>query len=151
MSLAQEVAVIRQIPILSHLEQAAQKMLCFASERVYYGAGETVFRQGEGADAAYIIIDGAVKIVIATPAGPLHINDVERHGIFGEIGMFGDLPRSATAIATAPLELLRIPRDVFHKVIHGNAEASRCLTTVLAERLTRMTEQLSDAVICQAH
>jgi CRP-like cAMP-binding protein len=148
MSLAQEVALIRQIPILSQLDQAAQKMICFASERVYYASGETVFRQGEGADAAYVVIGGKVEIVISTASGPLCINNVEQYGIFGEIGMCGDLPRSATAIATSPLELLRIPKDVFNKLIHGNPAAARCLTTVLAERLTRMTEQLSEAAVC---
>lgn len=150
MSLAQEVAVISKIPILSHLEHAAQKMLCFASERVRYAAGETVFRQGDGADSAYIVIDGSVEIVVATPAGPLRINGVERYGIFGEIGMLGDLPRSATAVATTGLELLRVPRDVFQKVIHGNPEAARCLTIVLAERLFRTTELLCASASCQA-
>ena len=150
MSLAQEVAVIRQIPILSHLEHAAQKMLCFASERVYYAAGETVFRQGDGADCAYIVIDGSVEIVISTPAGPLRINGVERFGIFGEIGMLGDLPRSATAVAGSCLELLRVPGDVFQKVIHGNPEAARSLTVVLAERLSRTTELLCETAGCRS-
>jgi CRP-like cAMP-binding protein len=150
MSLAQEVALIRRIPILNQLDSAAQKMICFASERVFYAAGDTVFRQGERADAAYVIIEGAVEIVIATAGGPLHINQVAQHGIFGEIGLCGDLPRSATALAAAPLDLLRIPREVFNKVIHGSPEAARCLTTVLAERLTRITEQLSEAAVCQS-
>jgi len=105
MSLEQEVELIRQFPIFSKIQPAMQKLLCFSSERLTYDAGQVMFNAGDAADAAYIIIEGAVKIVIATPSGPLHINDVERHGIFGEIGMFGDLPRSATAIASAPPEL----------------------------------------------
>lgn len=150
MSLDREVDLIRQIPILSRLSPAAQKMLCFASERVFYGAGETVFRQGDGSDAAYVIIEGSVDIVIATSAGPLRINTVERYGTLGETGMFGDLPRSATAIAVEPLEMLRISRDVFHQVIHCNPDAAQRLISVLAQRLANTTEQLSDAVICQA-
>ncbi len=146
MSLAQEVELIRQVPILSNLERAAQKRLCFASERVFYGAGETIFRQGDGADAAYIVIDGSVEIVIATPAGPLRINTVERHGILGETGLFGDLPRSATAVAMTHLETLRVPRDVFSDVIHGNPMAAQRLSCILAQRLADTTAQLSMAV-----
>jgi len=144
MSLAQEVAVIRQIPVLSQLAQAAQKMLCFASERVFYGAGDVIFRQGDSADAAYIVIDGTVEILVATPSGPLRISGVERHGILGEIGTLGDQPRSATAVAATPLELLRVPRDVFRRVIHDNPEAARSLTVILAERLSRTTGLLSE-------
>jgi CRP-like cAMP-binding protein len=149
MSLAHEVAQIRQVPILSQLELPSQKMLCFASERVFYAPGETVFRQGDGADAAYVILEGAVEIVIATMAGPLRINTVDRNGVFGEIGLCGDLPRSATAVAMSPLELLRIPRDVFQKVIHASPRASNCLTEILAQRLSRTTELLSEALHCQ--
>jgi CRP-like cAMP-binding protein len=144
MSLAQEVAVIRQIPLLRHLQDAAQKMLCFASERVFYAAGDVIFCQGDSADAAYIVIDGSVEIRVATPAGPLRLNGVERHGIFGEIGTLGDLPRSATAVAATPLELLRVPREVFYRVIHDNPEAAQSLTVVLAERLSRTTGLLSE-------
>jgi len=74
---------------------------------------------------------------------------VEHNGVFGETGMFGDLPRSATAVAASPLELLRIPRDVFHKVLHDNPAAARCLATVLAQRLSRTTERLSEEIAFQ--
>jgi CRP-like cAMP-binding protein len=144
MCLEQEVDLVRQIPVLRHLDLAAQKMLCFASERVYYAAGDVIFCQGDSADAAYIVIDGLVEILVTTPAGRLRLNGVERHGIFGEIGTLGDLPRSATAVAATPLELLRVPRDVFHRVIHDNPEAARSLTLVLAERLSRTTGLLSE-------
>ena len=150
MSLAQEVELVRKVPLLAELEPAAQKMLCFASERVYYGAGEEVFRRGERADAAYVIIEGEVEIVIATASGPMRINTVRNYDVFGEIGMFGDLPRSASAIALSPLELLRVPRDVFHRVVHASPAAARCLTELLAQRLSKTTEQLSEAVLCQA-
>ena len=56
MSLTHEVELIRQVPILSHLAPAAQKMLCFASERMCFEAGQVLFRQGDRADAAYICL-----------------------------------------------------------------------------------------------
>jgi len=150
MSLAQEVELIRQVPLLAKLEPTAQKMLCFASERVFYGTGETVFRQGDTADAAYVIIDGEVEIAIATISGSMRINTVQNFEVFGEIGMFGELPRTASAVAITPLELLRVPRDVFHKVIHASPAAVCCLTSTLAERLSRTTGQLSEAVLAHA-
>src|SRR5688572_6292576 len=98
MSLTQEVELIRQVPILSNLAPAAQKMLCFASERVCFEAGQVLFRQGDKADAAYIVIEGSIEIVVWTASGSLLVNTVEQFGVIGETGMFGDLPRSATAI-----------------------------------------------------
>ena len=143
MSLAQEVELIRQIPMLSQLEPAAQKMLCFASDRVVFQPGQVLFRQGEAADAAYVVIEGSVEIKVWTAGGWLLINSIEQYEILGETGMFGDLPRSATAIARTRLETLRIPREVFRRTIHGSPEAALHLSHVLAQRLAKTTARLS--------
>jgi len=143
MSLAQEAELVRQVPILSRLEPAAQKMLCFASERVVFQPGEVLFRQGESADAAYIVLEGDVEIMVWTAGGSLLINRIGPHEILGETGMFGDLPRSATAVAKARIEALRVPSDLFRRMLHSSPDAALHLSHVLAQRLARTTAQLS--------
>lgn len=145
MSLAQEAELIRRIPMLSQLEAAAQKMLCFASERVVFEPGQALFRQGEAADAAYVVIEGSVEIVVRTASGSLLVDCVGQNQILGEAGMFGDLPRSATAIARTRLETLRIPRDVFRSVLQGSSDAALHLSHMLAQRLAKTTAWLSVA------
>jgi CRP-like cAMP-binding protein len=145
MSLAYEFDCIRQIPILSVLTPATQKMLCFASERLCYEPGQVVFRQGDPADAAYIILDGTVEVVLWTRTGSLLINTVEQYGIIGEIGMFGDLPRSATAIARTQLGTLRVPREVFRNTVQAHPDAAMRLSALLAQRLANTTAQLCAA------
>lgn len=145
MSLAKEVEAIRQVPMLSHLEATSQKMLCFASERLIYEPGQVLFRQGEAADAAYVVIDGSVEIVLCTASGSLLLNTLSQNDFFGETGMFGDVPRSATAIAKTRLDTLRIPRDVFRRTIHGCPDAALELSCILARRLANTTVQLSAA------
>ena len=71
MSLAQEVESIRQIPMLSHLAPAAQKMLCFASERIVYNAGDVLFRQGDASDSAFLLLEGTAEVLIWTSKGSL--------------------------------------------------------------------------------
>lgn len=145
MSLAQEAELIRQVPILSCLEPVAQKMLCFVSERVAFGAGEILFRQGESADSAYVILAGTVEIMVWTQSGSLLVNRVGEHEILGETGMFGDLPRSATAVAKTRVEALRVPSDLFRSMIHSSPDAALHLSHVLARRLASTTAQLSAA------
>ena len=145
MSLAQEVELVRHVPMLSRLDSAAQKMLCFASERVVYEAGEILFRQGDAPDAAYLVLDGSVDVVVWTASGSLVLNTVGANEVLGETGMFGDLPRSATVVARTRLEALRIPREVFHSTIHRCPDAALYLSRLLAERLAKTTAQLSAA------
>ena len=146
MSLEQEVEFIRNVPILSDLAKSAQKMLCFTSERITFEPGQVVFRQGDFADSAYVVIEGSVEISVSTTRGSRPINTVNQHGIIGEAGILGDMPRSASATAMTRLETLRIIKDVFRKVIYGNPDAALRLTSILAQRLANTTMQLSAAM-----
>lgn len=143
MSLAQESALIRQVPILSCLEPVSQKMLCFVSDRIAFAPGEVLFRQGESADSAYVILEGTVEIMVWTSSGSLLVNSVGEHEILGETGMFGDLPRSATAVARGRVQALRVPSDLFRSMIHSSPDAAIHLSHVLARRLANTTAQLS--------
>ena len=143
MSLEQEIELIRQFPIFSKIQPAMQKLLCFSSERLTYDAGQVMFNAGDAADAAYIIIDGSVEISVPTPSGPIIVNTLGKNELLGEIAIFGDVPRTATAKAIAKLEALKISKDMFVKVIRENPDAAIELIKILAGRLANTTSQLT--------
>ena len=142
MSLEQEFELIRQVPIFSTTDPAMQKLLCFSSDRLTYDPGQVMFRAGDAPDSAYIVMDGQVDITVPTPKGPLLVNTLGRNDVIGEIGIFGDVPRTATATAKTKLEVLRISKDVFVNVIRGNPDAAIALIRILADRLAKTTAQL---------
>jgi CRP-like cAMP-binding protein len=142
MSLEQEFDLIRQVPIFSTTDPAMQKLLCFSSDRLTYDPGQVMFRAGDPPDSAYIVMEGEVDITVPTPKGPLLVNTLHRNDVIGEIGIFGDVPRTATAVAKTKLEVLRISKDVFVNVIRGNPDAAIALIRILADRLAKTTAQL---------
>ena len=143
MSLEQEVELIRQFPIFGKIQPAMQKLLCFSAERLAFNAGQVMFNAGDAADAAYIVIDGTVEISVPTPAGPIVVNTLTRNDILGEIAIFGEVPRTATATALTRLETLKISKDLFIKVIRENPDAAIELIRILASRLANTTNQLT--------
>jgi len=143
MSLEQEVELIRQFPIFSKIQPAMQKLLVFSSERLNYDAGQVMFNAGDMGDAAYIVIEGSIEISVPTPGGPIVVNKLGRNDIIGEIAIFGDVPRTATAKALTPVETLKISKELFTKVIRENPDAALELIRVLAARLANTTNQLS--------
>jgi CRP/FNR family transcriptional regulator, cyclic AMP receptor protein len=146
MSLDQEVELIRQFPIFSKIQPAMQKLLVFSSERLKYDAGQVMFNAGDMGDAAYIVIEGSVEISVPTPGGPIVVNKLGKNDIIGEIAIFGDVPRTATAKALTPLETLKISKELFEKVIRENPDAALELIRVLAARLANTTTQLSRTI-----
>ena len=146
MSLEQEVELIRQFPIFSKIQPAKQKLLCFSSDRLTYEAGQVMFRAGDTGDACYIVIEGSIEISVDTPKGPLVVNTLGRNEIIGEIAIFGDVPRTATATALTRLEALRISKELFYSVIRENPDAALELIRILASRLANTTAQLSKSL-----
>jgi CRP-like cAMP-binding protein len=143
MSLEQEVELIRQFPIFSKIQPAMQKLLCFSSERLTYDIGQVMFNAGDAADAAYIVIEGSVEISVPTPSGPIVVNTLGRNELIGEIAIFGEVPRTATAKALTRLETLKISKELFIKVIRENPDAAIELIKILAGRLASTTSQLT--------
>jgi CRP/FNR family cyclic AMP-dependent transcriptional regulator len=146
MSLEQEVELIRQFPIFARIQPAMQKLLCFSAERLTYNAGQVMFKAGDMGDAAYIVIEGKVEISVPSSSGPIVVNMVGRNEIIGEIAIFGEVPRTATAKAVTRLETLRISKELFTKIIRENPDAALELIRVLAGRLANTTAQLSRTI-----
>ena len=143
MSLEQEVELIRQFPIFSKIQPAMQKLLCFTAERLTYDTGQVLFNAGDPGDAAYIVIEGSIEIWVPTPAGPIVVNTLSRNEIIGEIAIFGEVPRTATAKALTRVETLKISKELFIKVIRENPDAAIELIKILAGRLASTTSQLT--------
>ena len=71
MSLKQEFELLRRVPIFAEIEPSKLKLLAFMSERVGFDPGKPLVRQGDPADAAYLIIEGHAEVMVETPAGPV--------------------------------------------------------------------------------
>lgn len=145
MSLEQEVELIRRFPIFNKIAPAKQKLLCFSSERLTYNAGQEIFHMGDPGDACYVVIDGQIEISVDRPngKGTLLLSTVGPNGIIGEIAIFGQVPRTASACAKTRVEVLRISADLFRSVIRENPDAAIELIRSLAERLANTTAILT--------
>jgi sigma-B regulation protein RsbU (phosphoserine phosphatase) len=68
----------------------------------HLAAGEVLFREGDAADGAYVVLDGRCAVV----EGEDQVAVLEPGELFGEIGALGAGVRSATVIALDALEVL---------------------------------------------
>ena len=109
------------------------------------GAGETLFWQGDEADALYGMVGGLVRIWVHGPDGKeLTLNLMEPGDFFGEIALLDGLSRSATATGLSPTELLVIPRRDFLALLEREPRLARHLIELLCERLRGNTDRLRD-------
>ena len=145
MSIDKEVEILRQIPLFANIEPVKLKLMAFASERITFQVGQSLFQHGDEGDAAYIIVDGEADVLVDTPSGPLRVAQVKRNDIVGEIAILCDVPRTATVTVTQELTTLRITKDLFFRMVTDFPEMGVEVMRVLAHRLEQTTAQLREA------
>ena len=119
--------------------------MAFASERLTYKPGQSLFHQGDVGDAAYIIVDGAADVIIETPDGLLKVAALDRNDIVGEIAILCDVPRTATVTAATELTTLMITKELFFRMLMDFPMMGVEIMRVLAHRLELTTAQLTEA------
>ena len=145
MSLKQEFELLRRVPIFADIEPSRLKLLAFMSERVGYDPGRIVVRQGDSADAAYLIIDGHAEVIAETPAGPVILATLGANETVGEMGILCNTPRNATVRAKDRLIALRISKEPFMRMVREFPNISVSIMQELAHRLDVTNNQLRAA------
>jgi len=143
LSLNEEVELLRNIPMFANIEPSKLKLLAFTSERMTFKAGDTLFKQGEAGDSAYVIIAGEANVIVDTPKGPLTVAKLKRNDIIGEIAILCDVPRTATIQAASKLEAMVIAKDLFFRLVMEFPQMAVEIMRELARRLDASNRRLA--------
>ena len=146
MSLAQEYELLRRVPFFAEIEPAKLKLLAFMSERVGFDDGKFLCRQGDPGDAAYLIIEGEVDIVLEGSAGPLIVATLGSNEIVAEMAILCDAPRNASVRAKGRVVALRISKEPFMRMVREFPAMAVSIMRELAQRLDSTNNQLRAAL-----
>jgi len=101
-------------------------------------AGEILFREGDDADALYIVSRGTLTVM----SGSAVLEVVQRGGMIGEMALVDTgVPRSASVIATTHAELMRIDKSDFLALVAGAPNFAIMVMRVMARRLRIMNHR----------
>ncbi|GEO99429.1 cyclic nucleotide-binding domain-containing protein [Methylobacterium haplocladii] len=143
MTLDTEVSSLKQVPLFREVEPSRLKLLAFTSERVHFEAGQKFFSQGDEADAAYLILEGAAAVLLEGPQGAVRLALLGADALVGEMGILADQPRSATVTAETAVTALRIDRGVFLELLAQFPQIGIAVMRELALRLEQTNQQLA--------
>lgn len=104
------------IPLFKGLSRSQVHYILMAGSLTKIDAGEVLFHKGDPSSSMYTLISGTVDVFDPVkddePGHDLEnrilINRLKTGDVLGEMGFLRSAPRSATVIATSPVELLKI-------------------------------------------
>ena len=110
-----------------------------------YRANQTVFSQGDRADAVCFLERGKIKLTVLSQQGKQAVIALLGPGsFFGEGCLAGQPLRMSTATATTDSAIVVLPKAAMLRALHADAQFSEVFTTYLLSRNIRIEEDLVD-------
>ena len=140
MSIEDDIAFLQRVPALAVLGRDALRILAIGTENRYVHEGVTLFGEGEQADGAYVVQEGSFDLVkrdngAATVVGP--------GALIREVALISETRRPVSAVAREPSSVVRIPRQLFLKVLESDPDAALRMRDALAARVNQTATEFA--------
>jgi CRP-like cAMP-binding protein len=127
-----------------NLQIPLNKLVAGKSRREYM-TSESVFSQGDPANAVFFVQSGKVKLTVVSMSGKeAVIAHLPTSSFFGEACLASQLHRVSSAYAIEPSNIIRIEKPVMQDLLHREPEFAEQFLAHLLTRNIRMEADLVD-------
>jgi len=133
----------RYIEELKHTERALPQVPRDVVARATQGMrvltfapGQVVVREGDAADAFYVVARGEAIVVERDDTGTERvINTLKEDQYFGELGLLKNEPRNATVRAKTSLEVIAVSKEAFEMLVKSSQQTAEEIARVAQSRV----------------
>ena len=137
MSLSSTLEVLNEVPIFRVLDARRLRLVAMTGEVLSLRPGERLLEQGAEGDAAYVVLEGEVEILLASGEGERCLAVLGRGEIFGEMAVLTGRPRSTAVAARGAVKVLHLEGATVLALLREFPDLAIEVIKVLAERLEK--------------
>ena len=127
--------LLRQADVFARLSDLQLRKIRKLLRERHIDQNQVIFRQGDLADALYIVLAGRIRISVNNPTGNEKVLNFAGVGdVVGEMGLLSGDPRSATATTSTDAILLQLRKADFDSLLTNDVDFMRELARVVARR-----------------
>lgn len=116
-------ALLLQLPLLRFLPPETRSLVKDSFVPMTFSFGATILREGEPADALYVLTAGRARVVKAGERGEeMSLQTLRPGDTFGEVELEQQCMAAATVRASSELEVLRLDHAVFRALLRRQPE-----------------------------
>jgi len=129
-------ALMSETPFLRDVDEPSVRRLVDSGTVRHCRRNTYLFYQGDDSPEILFLVDGRIEIASLSSSGQrmLHTT-LDTPQFFGELGVLGDLPRTAAALALDDSSVWAAPGDVFVRFLASEPAAGRALLRALAQQV----------------
>jgi len=143
MALANDIEQLSRTRPFNLLPREAIQLIAFSAEKRALAAQESLFEEGDTADSGFFVLSGAIVLSTRGHAGE-RAKVAQVGALIGENAMVAEMTRPCAARAREKSTVLRIPRQVFHRVLAEFPKEATQIRANLAARLRKMSGELEE-------
>ncbi len=127
---------LRAVPLFSLLDEDELAVLAQQVERREFAANQRIYKAGDPASNAFVVISGWVRVTLIDEDGQEVVFSEPHHGdFFGFASMLDNAPHATSAVAMEPVQCLVIDRNDLVQLITHKPMAGLDMLTVLAREI----------------
>lgn len=142
MTLEDDIGILAGVEIFEDFTSEQLRLLAFGTERLAFSGGRELYREGDVADSAYVVVSGSVALFRDTEAGRVVVSQCERGSVLGELALIIETKRLTSAMATGDVEVVRLSRGLFRRMLEEYPQVAVMLHRRLSRGLTTMIAQI---------
>jgi uncharacterized membrane protein len=136
-----------EVELFELLEKDDLQSLAEVVDSVKITGGEILFHAGEPGESLFIVKSGEVELFIKDTTGQKIILSIaEKNGMFGELSLLDNKPRSATAVALTDTELLVLDREDLLLLFQKKPDTALSMLAATGRMLRKADELLMTRV-----
>ena len=125
-----------ETPLFEAIPEATIRQLAEAGVSRQYRRGTYLFHQGDDSPNVFFLWKGRVEISSISVTGHRQLHTtLDQPQFFGELGVLGDMPRTATAIALEDTTVWTASSESFLGFLTEHSDVSRSLLRALARQI----------------
>jgi CRP-like cAMP-binding protein/Fe-S-cluster-containing hydrogenase component 2 len=141
---------LARIPLFESIPRDFIDDMAAKAELVSFRKDDVVFRQGDPADAFYLLRYGFVKVESQSEGKRKVLAYLKEGHYFGEIALLSDERRSATVSAITRAEMIKVSRVGFNELLEAHPGVLRALDNSMKKRGERNVRVSADSYFAQA-
>jgi uncharacterized membrane protein len=139
--------LLQKLPLFAGLSPEDLTQLANKLARRQLRKGERVFEKGDPGTTMFIVTSGSVSIMLPQlDAAPVLLKEIGPGEYFGELSLFDDKPRSASAECGTQVDLLELDRATLTNYLQARPHAALAILQTMGERLRETNALLSNSV-----
>ena len=135
LSLMERILFLRRVPLFAELSPTELKHIAGLMEETAFVDGEYIAKQGDEGDVLYLIVSGAVRVLIEHNGTEREAKSREAGEYVGEMAIINHEVRSASLVAKGDVRSLCMDREQFEDIVRTRPETSLAVMRVLSDRL----------------